>query len=102
MPDFNTVTYARCSNLSKTPEVAGSKGKVYFVSNPRYAPDWQCTCPSFKFKKADKFGAKPYCKHIKMVLAKCTWDQFLDAGEPTEDDKCPCCGEPVEYYRAAV
>ncbi len=102
MPDLTTHPFAFCTNLTKTHEVAGSKGKVYFVSNPRYAPDWQCTCPSFKFSKADQFGAKSYCKHIKMVLAKCTWDQFLDGGEPTEDGKCPHCGEPVEYQMVAV
>jgi hypothetical protein len=30
------------------------------------------------------------------------WDQFIDGGEPTEDGKCPCCGEPVEYQLHGV
>lgn len=102
MPDLTYHSFAHCSNLTKTHEVKGSRGKIYLVSNPKNAPDWQCTCPSFKFSKEQKFGSKPYCKHIKLVLSKCTWNQFIDGGEPTEDGKCPHCGEPVEYQTYGV
>lgn len=56
--------------------------------DPAYLMGYACTCPAYKYKKGD-------CKHIEQVRNKrCGWSQFLDGGEPLDEDGtklCPNC-----------
>ena len=102
MPDLTYHPYAQCQAPFKTYEVQGSKGKTYQVQLLERLGVWTCTCPAFKFQKGDLWDKKP-CKHIKSVEPHiCKWHQFHDDGEPTEDGKCPKCGEAVEYRMVGV
>lgn len=92
MPDFNIEHYYACEDTKYFSIKIGE----YTITHDNYN-DWHCTCLGFKYSK----GKKP-CKHIIEARSKkCSWNQYIDGGEPVSG-KCPKCGGPIIGIKVAV
>ena len=104
MPDLSIETAATCAtNTGWSTTVIGSKGAEYIVRwNRQFTGpvqyDYECSCPLFKNRGTP-------CKHIRQVQLRklrCGWNAALEPTLKAEDEKCPNCGGPVEYFKVGV
>jgi hypothetical protein len=103
MPDMIVQTARWCAqNEAFTMTVHGSSGDAsYLVTYGTHIPgpygaNWNCTCPSFRFRKN--------CKHVRLAeTRRCSYGWEAAAGAPSNmGESCPECGGPTKVMTYAV
>ena len=91
MPDLTLESFAICASLvpyHKQWSVGG------YIQNVNHQYELECSCKGYQYRKI--------CKHVtELDQTRCTWNQFIEGGEPV-DGRCPGCGGEIEYYMVGV
>jgi hypothetical protein len=103
MPDLTLEYRYVCPSVLTWHKTVTGKSGTYEVSygyqsTGDYEYGWSCTCPQFKFRKAE-------CKHIKAVKhERCAWNEeaFCGGGAQHDDGKCPNCGDMLIAIKIGV